>query len=132
MPILERLGEGGMGVVYRAKDQKLHRTVALKFLPPHLSHHNERFLREARAAASLNHPNICTIFEVDEQHSFIAMELIEGLSIKQKIDARPLPLPEALDIAIQTCAGLQAAHDKGVVHRDIKPANLMMTPQNCV
>ena len=124
--ILEKLGEGGMGVVYKAEDTKLKRIVALKFLPPQ---HRERFLREAQAAASLNHPNICTIHEVDEEHGFLAMELVEGKSVKDKIAERPLKLDEALDIAMQTCLGLQEAHEKGVVHRDIKPANLMLTAQ---
>jgi serine/threonine protein kinase/tetratricopeptide (TPR) repeat protein len=130
--ILEKLGEGGMGVVYRAEDTKLRRIVALKFLPPHATENRERFLREAQAAASLNHPNICTIFEVDEEHNFIAMESIEGPSVKEKIEIRPLPLEEALNIAIQACTGLQAAHEKGIVHRDIKPANLMLTAQGQV
>ena len=130
--ILQKLGEGGMGVVYKAEDTKLRRTVALKFLPPTNSENRERFLREAQAAASLNHPNICTVFEIDEEHGFIAMELIDGVSVKDKITARPLPLEEALDIAMQTCAGLAAAHEKGIVHRDIKPANLMVTAQGQV
>jgi serine/threonine protein kinase len=130
--ILEKLGEGGMGVVYKAEDTKLRRTVALKFLPPRATENRERFIREAQAAAALNHPNICTVFEIDEQHGFLAMELIEGQSLKDKIAARPLPLEEALDIAMQACAGLQAAHEKGVVHRDIKPANLMVTLQGQV
>src|ERR1051325_4685285 len=113
--LLEKLGEGGMGVVYKAKDTKLRRLVALKLLPPHATENRERFLREAQAAASLNHPNICTIFEVNEEHGFIAMEFIDGASVKERIEARPLPLGEALDIAIQTCTGLQAAHERGVV-----------------
>jgi non-specific serine/threonine protein kinase len=130
--ILSKLGEGGMGVVYKAEDVKLKRTVALKFLPSHVAENRERFLREAQAAASLNHPNICTIHEIDEEHGFIAMEFIEGPSVKEKIEVRPLPLEEALNIAIQACTGLQAAHDKGIVHRDVKPANLMLTPQGQV
>jgi serine/threonine protein kinase len=130
--ILSKLGEGGMGIVYKAEDLKLKRTVALKFLPSHATENRERFRREAEAAASLNHPNICTIHETDEEHSFIAMELIEGPSVKEKIEARPLPLEEALSIAIQACTGLQAAHEKGIVHRDIKPANLMLTAQGQV
>jgi serine/threonine protein kinase len=125
----EKLGEGGIGVVYKAEDIKLLRTVALKFLP---SDNRERFLREAQAAAALNHPNICTVFEIDEQHGFLAMEFIDGPSLKDKIAARPLPLDEALDIAQQACAGLAAAHQKGIVHRDIKPANLMLTAQGQV
>ena len=130
--IVSKLGEGGMGVVYKAEDTKLRRTVALKFLPTHAPEHRERFLREAQAAASLNHPNICTIHEIDEEHGFIAMEFIDGPSVKEKIEARPLPVEEALDIAIQACTGLQAAHEKGIVHRDIKPANLMLTAQGQV
>ena len=130
--ILEKLGEGGMGVVYKAEDTKLRRTVALKFLPVHAMEHRERFLREAQAAAALNHPNICTVHEIDDEHGFIAMEFIEGPSVKQKIETRPLPLEEALDIAMQACTGLQAAHDRGIVHRDIKPANIMLTAQGQV
>jgi serine/threonine protein kinase len=129
---LSKLGEGGMGIVYKAEDTKLRRTVALKFLPQHAEENRERFLREAQAAASLNHPNLCTIFEIDEEHGFIAMEFVEGPSVKDKIAARPLPLDEALDIAIQACTGLQAAHERGIVHRDIKPANLMLTAQGQV
>jgi serine/threonine protein kinase len=125
--IIEKLGAGGMGVVYKAEDTTLRRTVALKLLPEHALDNRERFLREAQAAAALNHPNICTVFEVDEEHRFLAMELIDGASVKDKIAARPLPLEETLNIALQTCAGLQAAHERGVVHRDIKPANLMVT-----
>ena len=126
--ILEKLGEGGMGVVYKAEDTKLKRTVALKLLPAHLNEHKERFLREAQAAAALNHTNICTIHEIDEAHPFIAMEFLEGTTLKDKIAQRPLPLNEALDIAIQVCQGLQHAHEKGIVHRDVKPANIMVTP----
>ena len=124
-----------MGVVYKAEDLKLGRTVALKFLRSDALEGREqtdRFLREAQAAASLNHPNICTIHEIDEEHNFIAMEFADGPSVKDKIAIRPLPLEQALGIAIETCIGLQAAHDKGIVHRDIKPANLMLTPQGQV
>ena len=127
--IIEKLGEGGMGIVYKAEDTKLRRSVALKFLPQHSIENRERFLREAQAAAALNHPNICTVFEIDEDRSFLAMELIDGISLKDKITQRPLPLEEALNIATQACAGLQAAHEKGIVHRDIKPANLMLSAQ---
>ena len=130
--ITERLGEGGMGVVYKAEDTKLRRTVALKF--PSINRlaseeEKARFVREAQAVATLNHPNICTIYEIDEAdgHTFIAMEFVEGQSIKEKLRARPLPLEEALDIATQAAQGLQVAHDAGVVHRDIKSANLMVT-----
>ena len=127
----EKLGEGGMGVVYKAEDTKLKRLVALKFLSPHLlgdSEVKERFLREAQAAAALDHQNICTVYEIDEVdgETFIAMAFIEGPTVKEKIADRLLKLDEALDIAIQTAAGLQAAHEKGVVHRDIKGANLMV------
>jgi serine/threonine protein kinase len=129
--IVEKLGEGGMGVVYKAEDTKLRRTVALKFLRGDLiesSESKERFLREAQAAAGLDHPNICTVHEIDEAEgkTFLAMALVEGQSVKDKIAARPLKLDEALHIAIQTAQGLQAAHEKGVVHRDIKPANLIV------
>ncbi len=135
--IVEKLGEGGMGVVYKAEDTKLRRTVALKFPPvDKLASEEEkaRFVREAQAAAALNHPNICTVYEIDEAdgHTFIAMEFVEGQSVKEKARARPLPLDEALDIAVQAAQGLQAAHEKDVVHRDVKSANLMVTPQGRV
>jgi serine/threonine protein kinase len=135
--IVEKLGEGGMGVVYKAEDLKLGRAVALKFLPSHLlesEEHKARFLHEARAAALLDHPNICTVYEIDEVdgQNFLAMACLEGQTLKQKIAARPLPLPEALDIAMQIGQGLQTAHEKGIVHRDIKPANIMITPQGQV
>jgi len=135
--IVEKLGEGGMGVVYKADDLKLGRTVALKFLPSHLiesEEHKARFLHEARAAALLDHTNICTVYEIDEAdgRTFLAMACLQGQTLKQKIAARPLPLQEALDIALQIGHGLQAAHEKGVVHRDIKPANIMITPQGQV
>ena len=131
--VLAQLGEGGMGVVYKAEDTKLKRTVALKFLRSDAledEEHKERFLREAQAAASLSHSNICVIHEIDESAGspFIAMELVEGETVKEKIKARPLKLDEALDIAIQTATGLQAAHEKGITHRDIKSSNLMVTP----
>jgi TolB-like protein/predicted Ser/Thr protein kinase/tetratricopeptide (TPR) repeat protein len=125
--VLEKLGEGGMGVVYKAEDLKLRRTVALKFLPSKESDKRERLIREAQAAASLNHPGICTIHEIDEQHGFIAMEFVDGLTLEDRIKARPLPLDEALDIAIQAAEALLVAHQAGMVHRDIKPANLMVT-----
>jgi Tol biopolymer transport system component/tRNA A-37 threonylcarbamoyl transferase component Bud32 len=135
--IVEKLGEGGMGVVYKAEDLKLGRAVALKFLPSHLiesQEHKARFLHEARAAALLDHPNICTVYEIDEAdgRAFLAMACLEGQTLRQKIAARPLPLDEALDIATQIGQGLQAAHEKGVVHRDIKPANVMITPNGHV
>ena len=130
--ITDKLGAGGMGVVYKAEDTKLQRTVALKFLAPHLvedEEGRERFLREARAAAALDHNNICTVHEIDEVDGqvFLAMAFIKGQSLQQKIAGRPLKLEEALDLAIQTARGLQAAHEKGTVHRDIKPANVMVT-----
>jgi len=135
--ITEKLGEGGMGVVYKAEDLKLGRAVALKFLPSHLlesQEHKTRFLHEARAAALLDHTNICTVYEIDESdgQTFLAMACLQGATLKEKIAARPLPVNDALDIALQICQGLQAAHEKRVVHRDIKPANIMITPQGQV
>jgi eukaryotic-like serine/threonine-protein kinase len=135
--IVEKIGEGGMGVVYKAEDTKLQRTVALKFPPLDRlagEDHKTRFTREAQAAAALNHPNICTVYEIDEAdgHTFIAMEFVEGHSIKEKLRERPLPLEEALDFAAQAAQGLEAAHKKGIVHRDIKSANLMLTAQGQV
>jgi len=135
--ILSELGRGGMGVVYKAEDTKLKRVVALKFLRSEAlddEEHKERFLREAQAAAALDHPNICTVYEIDEAdgQTFLSMAYLEGQTVKEKIKARPLKLEEALDTAIQTAQGLQAAHEKGIVHRDIKGANLMVTPQDQV
>jgi len=129
--ILAKLGEGGMGVVYKAQDTKLDRPVALKFLPAHLLGNEEvrkRFHREAKSAAALSHPNVCTVFEIDEadDQTFIAMELIEGESLDEKIARGPLPLDEALAIAQQIAEGLQAAHDRGVIHRDVKPENILV------
>ena len=132
--ITDKLGEGGMGVVYRAEDTKLKRSVALKFLASHLlgaAEEKERFIREAQAAAALDHPNICTVHEIDEAEGqiFIAMAYLEGETLAKRIEAGPLKLGEALDFAIQTAKGLQEAHAKSIFHRDIKPANLMITPK---
>ena len=130
--ILEKLGEGGMGVVYKAEDISLKRKVVLKFLPTHLTPDNEateRFRREAQSAAILNHPNIITVYEIAEHKDqiFIAMELIEGQSLRDKIEPGPMRLDEALDISIQVADGLQEAHKKNIIHRDIKSANIMLT-----
>ena len=130
--ILEKLGEGGMGVVYKAEDLKLQRLVALKFLAHHSLKDEEakaRFLREARAAAALQHPNICTVHEVDEAEgqTFIAMAYLEGRELTAEIRDGPLEIERVIDIAVQLAGGLREAHSKGTVHRDIKPANIMPT-----
>ncbi len=129
--IMAKIGEGGMGIVYKAEDTRLDRVVALKFLGAHLTADEDgrrRFIREAKAAASLDHPNICTVYEIDETEGriFIAMPYIEGRSLTDAIAAGPMKLPEALDIARQAARGLQEAHSKGIVHRDIKPPNILI------
>ncbi len=130
--VVKKLGSGGMGVVYEAEDSRLGRHVALKFLPSELerdSHALERFKQEARAASALNHPNICTIYAIEEcdgQH-FIAMELLEGQSLNEKIDGHPLSLDKIIDIGTQITDALDVAHNKGIVHRDLKPANIFLT-----
>jgi eukaryotic-like serine/threonine-protein kinase len=136
--VIERLGGGAMGVVYKAIDTRLDRPVALKFLPPDLTRDDEarqRLIQEAKAASALDHPNICTVYDVDttpEGQSFIAMSYYDGETLKRRIGKGPMPVVESLDIAIQVANGLAKAHAAGIIHRDIKPANLMITADGVV
>src|SRR5690348_8985277 len=130
--VVDKLGGGGMGVTYEAEDTQLRRHVVLKFIPEGLRSDpksTERFLREARSASQLNHPNICTIYDVEEINGefFMVMEKLEGISLKDRMRDGPIPVEEILDIAIQVLDGLAASHAKGIIHRDIKPANIFLT-----